>query len=156
MELRSEARTVKFAKDLQSEQTLEKLEIERRYWQIRNIDWGIVTEYEIPEVLARNVEWLHPFLHAENLSPLSEREIFRIATALTLRVAKGNVPLVNITDECDDQLGLSPGTGLSVVRHLIANRQWQTDKNRPLQPSKPLVLLAAPLVESYRTVGGAE
>ena len=55
------ARTVKSVKDLQSERTLEKLEIERRYWQLRDIDWGIVTEHEIPETLAKNVEWLHPF-----------------------------------------------------------------------------------------------
>lgn len=151
-----QARTIKFAKDLQSERTLEKLEIERCYWQSRNIDWGIVTENEIPEVLVRNVEWLHPFLHGENLSPLSEREIHRIATAITLRVAQGNVPLVNITAECDDLLGLSPGTSLSVARHLIANRQWQIDVNKPLQPSKPLVLLSTSLVEQYRAVGGAE
>lgn len=75
-------RTLKSAKDLQSERTIQKLEIERQYWQSRDIDWGIVTENEIPETFARNVAWLHPFFKIEDLSPLSELDIRRIATAL--------------------------------------------------------------------------
>jgi hypothetical protein len=90
IEVIEQARTLKTAKDLQSERTLEKLEIERRYWQNRDIDWGIVTEQEIPQALAKNVDWLHAFFRIEDLSPLSETEIRRIATALTLRMAQGN------------------------------------------------------------------
>ncbi|WP_244919527.1 TnsA endonuclease N-terminal domain-containing protein [Nostoc commune] len=74
------ARTLKYAKDLQSKRTLEKLEIERLYWLSRGIDWGIVTEREIPSALVKNVAWFHPFLSIENLSPLTEGEIKRIAT----------------------------------------------------------------------------
>src|SRR3990172_4233468 len=42
-----QARTVKPAGRLDNSRTLEKLEIERRYWQSRDVDWGIVTEREI-------------------------------------------------------------------------------------------------------------
>jgi len=91
IEVIEQARTLKTAKDLQSQRTLEKLEIERRYWHNRNIDWGIVTEQEIPQALTKNVDWLHPFFRIEDLSPLSETEIRRIATALTLRMVQGNV-----------------------------------------------------------------
>ena len=155
IEVIEQARTLKTAKDLQSERTLEKLEIERRYWHNRNIDWGIVTEQEIPQALTKNVDWLHAFFRIEDLSPLSESEISRIATALTLRMAQGNVVLTDLTAECDDQLGLQPGTALSVSRHLIANRRWLVDMNKPIQPSKSLVLLTTPSVEPYRAAGGA-
>jgi hypothetical protein len=155
IEVIEQARTLKTAKDLQSERTLEKLEIERLYWHNRNIDWGIVTEQEIPQALAKNVDWLHAFFRLEDLSPLSETEIRRIATALTLRMAQGNAVLTNLTAECDDKLGLEPGTALSVSRHLIANRRWLVDMNKPIQPSKSLVLLTTPSVESYRAAGGA-
>lgn len=150
-----QARTLKSAKDLQSERTLEKLEIERRYWQGRDIDWGIVTEREIPEAVAKNVKWLQPFFGTEDLSFLSQYEINRITTALTLKIAKDNVPLAAITADCDDRLGLEPGTSLSVSRHLIANRRWLVDMNRLIQPSKPLVLINAPSEESYQAAGGA-
>ncbi len=155
IEVIEQARTLKTAKDLQSERTLEKLEIERRYWHNRNIDWGIVTEQEIPQALTKNVDWLHAFFRIEDLSHLAETEIRRIATALTLRMAQGNVVLTDLTAECDDQLGLQPGTALSVSRHLIANRRWLVDMNKPIQPSKSLVLLTTPSVESYRAAGGA-
>jgi hypothetical protein len=155
IEVIEQARTLKTAKDLQSERTLEKLEIERRYWQNRDIDWGIVTEQEIPQALAKNVDWLHAFFRIEDLSPLSETEIRRIATALTLRMAQGNAVLTDLAAECDDKLGLQPGTALSVSRHLIANRRWLVDMNKPIQPSKSLVLLTIPSVEPYRAAGGA-
>lgn len=155
IEVIEQARTVKTAKDLQSERTLEKLEIERRYWQCRDIDWGIVTEREIPEAIAKNVEWLHPFFEIEYLSFLSQYEIARITTALTLKIAKDNAPLADIAAEFDNLLGLEPGSSLSVSRHLLANRRWLVDMNRLIQPSKPLVLINAPSTESYQAAGGA-
>ena len=133
------ARTVKFAKDLQSKRTREKLEIERLYWSQREIDWGIVTEQEIPLVLAKNVEWLHPFKNLEELE-ISLDLIKRIAEFLLIRLARSQTPLVKNTNFCDDQLGLLPGTSLSVVRYLIANRLWLVDMNQPIQPSEPLIL----------------
>lgn len=155
IEVIEQARTLKTAKDLQSKRTVEKLEIERCYWHNRNIDWGIVTEQEIPQALAKNVDWLHAFFRVEDLSPLSETEIRRIAATLTLKMAQGNAVLTDLTAECDDKLGLQPGTALSVSRHLIANRRWLVDMNKPIQPSKYLVLLTTPSVEPYRAAGGA-
>ena len=155
IEVIEQARTVKTAKDLQSERTLEKLEIERRYWQGRNINWGIVSEREIPEALAKNVEWLHPFFQVENLSSLANRELARITTVLTREISKDDTPLADIAADCDDRLGLEPGTSLSVSRYLIANRQWSVDMNRLIEPSKPLVLLNTRLVEPYQAIGGA-
>ncbi|HEY9694168.1 MAG TPA: TnsA endonuclease N-terminal domain-containing protein [Oculatellaceae cyanobacterium] len=149
-----QARTIKPAQELQSQRTLEKLEIERCYWQERSIDWGIVTEREIPKILAKNVAWLHPRFSVEDLSPLSKNDIERIARALNLSIFKYHAPLSDITSECDIQLGLNPGTSLSVVRHLIANRQWLVDLNQPIQPSEILHLLAKPAIESYYEAGG--
>lgn len=132
-------RTVKSGKDLQSKRTREKLEIERLYWSQRGIDWGIVTDQEIPLILAKNVEWLHPFKNLGDLE-LSQNLIDRIAKFLVKGLANSQTPLVKITNFCDDQLGLLPGTSLSVVRYLIANRLWLVDMNQPIQPDKPLIL----------------
>ncbi|MEH2039927.1 TnsA endonuclease N-terminal domain-containing protein [Nostoc sp.] len=146
-------RTIKSAKDLQSERTVQKLEIERQYWQSRDMNWGIVTEHEIPERLARNIDWVHPFLNVEDLSTISESEIRRITTALTLRVVEEHESLASIAADCDDKLGLEPGIGLSVARHLIANRSWLIDINKSINPSEPLVLLANPLVVNQKLGG---
>jgi hypothetical protein len=152
LEITEQARTVKNTKDLQVRRTLEKLEIERRYWQNRNIDWGIVTPAEIPHVLAQNVDWLHPFFRTEDISCLIELDISYITAALTLRVTQPHLSLAKIAADCDDKLGQRPGTSLSLVRHLIANRKWQVDMNKTIQPSEPLFLLADPLAASPQVI----
>lgn len=135
-----QARTVKPSQELQKKGVIEKFEIERRYWENRNITWKIVTERDIPSVLAKNVAWLHPRFHASDLS-LSEREIHQIKTVLTEQVLHSDDSLAKITALCDAQFGLSRGSSLSVARHLLVTRQWLVDMNQPLHPSRKLVLL---------------
>jgi hypothetical protein len=136
------ARTIKYAQDLQSRRTIEKFEIERRYWQARNVDWGIVTEHEIPTALAKNVELLHEYRCLADRLPLAEDEILEVATLLTQRVMQTNAALRRVATDCDRRLGLEPGTSLTIAYHLIANRQWQINMKEPLTVSEKLTVLA--------------
>lgn len=52
------ARAIKPKTELQKLRVREKLEIERRYWLKRNVEWRIITEDEIPSTKIRNIEWL--------------------------------------------------------------------------------------------------
>jgi hypothetical protein len=135
-----QARTVKPKEKLSSARVLEKLEIERRYWQNRGISWGIVTENEISKAFADNVAWIHPFRYPSSLS-LKEIEIEQISYVLTKQVMQTDTPLAAITTDCDNQLGLPPGTSLCVARHLLASRHWIVDMNRAIQPREKLLLL---------------
>ncbi|AFZ11256.1 TnsA endonuclease [Crinalium epipsammum PCC 9333] len=141
LEIVEQARTLKYAWDLQSKRKLEKLEIERRYWQRRGINWGIVTEREIPKSLVKNVAWLHPFGSRTDLKDMSKWEINRINKILTEKIRYSRQSLAEITAQSDDLLGFIPGTSLSVARYLLANRTWDFDINQPIQPQEPLVLL---------------
>jgi hypothetical protein len=144
-----QARTVKYAQDLQSKRNLEKLEIERCYWQRRNIDWGIVTEREVSKTLAENIKWLHPYL---DLNDLPQSDITRITMVMTPLVLQAKDSLADIAAICDDQLGLTPGLSLLVVRHLLANRVWQVNMVKPIRPSERLVLLSS--LEPLEEIGG--
>lgn len=55
------ARTVKMKDELLDQRVIEKFEIERVYWERRGIDWGIVTELEIPKQMARNLSYIHDY-----------------------------------------------------------------------------------------------
>ncbi|XHX76325.1 MAG: TnsA endonuclease N-terminal domain-containing protein [Stenomitos frigidus ULC029] len=149
-----QARAIKPAVDLQSERTLEKLEIERRYWECRSIDWGIVTEQEMPKTFIENLKWLRSCYWLEDLAPLNQGDITRIETVLTPQILQGKVALTRITNTCDDQLGLSPGASLSIVRYLIANRRWHVDLSQRIQPSKTLMLLSTPSASLHQEIGG--
>jgi hypothetical protein len=135
------ARSIKYSQELSSDRTLEKLEIERRYWSERGADWGLVTEHEIEPILAANVSWVHAYREAEALSPLTDQAIRHVEARLTSQMNERRSPLRDLTDACDDQLGLSPGMSLSVVRHLIAIQRWQVNMMQPIDTAQPLVIL---------------
>ena len=119
-------------------------EIERRYFAARGMDWGIVTENDVSRVLARNVEWLHQYRTLSHFTTLSEEEFRQVAGVLTDRVAGQDRSLRNIALECDNLLGLEPGTSLSVARHLLANRRWRVDMTKPLNPRERLIFISPP------------
>jgi hypothetical protein len=143
------ARAVKPAAELEKEAVAHKLDIERVYWERKGINWKIVTEYEISEDLFENVRWIHEYLDMKELYPLKEDQIRAIARALTQRIVRPNAILADVGLECDDRLGFEPGTGLSVARHLIANRQWLVDMERRIDTMRPLVFLVPPQVEAF-------
>lgn len=137
-----EARTVKCERDLLSKRVLEKLEIERRYWEARGVDWRIVTEKQIPVVLAKNVQWFHQYRDREDFSTVSAVEAEQIISVLTQSVtAGGRLPLRAVTLRTDDRLGLEPGTSLSLARHLMACRRWRVSMGTPINPCERLILL---------------
>lgn len=49
----------KYSEALKDPRTVEKLEIERRYWKLKKIPWFLVTEKEIDKVVVSNIEWLY-------------------------------------------------------------------------------------------------
>ncbi|MBD2088829.1 TnsA endonuclease C-terminal domain-containing protein [Microcoleus sp. FACHB-1515] len=107
---------------------------------MRETNWRVLTELDLPEVFKKNVLWIYHRFHADEVG-LSEREINRVATLMTKWVVERDAPLAEIAADCDDQLGVLPGNSLSVARYLIAQRKWLVDMNQPIEPGKRLILL---------------
>ena len=139
-ETRDIARTIKCAKDLEDTRTLEKLEIERLWWQARGTDWGIVTEHEIPHPLVENVKDLHSFYSLEGFPDL-QKNTNELAEYVTAAVRNDSRPLSKISLECDRALSLPKNSTLALAKHLIATRQWIVDLNTKFLPTQPLELL---------------
>ena len=133
------ARTIKYSEDLTDSRVLEKFEIERLYWKERNIDWGIVTELDIDKTVVENLKWLYKYRDANSLPRAIQPSIIPKLIAYMLPMLKKNtLPLRNITKACDEKFALPSGNSLSLVRHLLATRQWQVNLLKPIQPEKPL------------------
>lgn len=143
------ARQAKYASALCDYRTLEKLEIERRYWLRRGVDYAIVTEHDIHMPLVNNVKWLHPRYEFASLSPLSKETVIEITRVLTEMVLTEDAPLRKLTSACDAILKLRDGDSLKVVRHLIATRYWQVDMSKRLNQAQRLLLLHTPGQELY-------
>jgi hypothetical protein len=120
---------------------LEKLEIERRYWAVRGVDWGVVTERELPQPWTKNAAHLHGYLSLTDRLSLKAEELTPIVEHLTQLVKANRRPLRVIAAECDSQLGLVLGTSLTLAYHMLATKHWSVDMNSVLNPNHPLILL---------------
>lgn len=115
------ARTVKCTSEFQNKRTLEKLEIERRYWESAGVDWKIVTEREIPKQKCRNIEWLYVSADIpEYLTNQQMREelLYQVNTA---------VPIITVVKIFDEKHGLPLGSGLSLLKNMIWNKELACD-----------------------------
>lgn len=152
-DIRMVARTVKYASDLNDARTVEKLEIERTYWTEQGVDWGIVTEFEIPKSLAHNADWLHSSTAPEDapgfdptyIAYLEDQLFSEIITAPDNSLAKACLSI-------DARFGLKGGASLWVAKHLIATRQWEVDMMVKIDPSRPLIVSRSALMEARKRV----
>jgi hypothetical protein len=132
-----EARAVKPASALQSLRTLEKLQIEKLYWSARKVNWGIVTEHDIPKNVSHNLRWLHPYMDSPHVASVSEDQIHAVDRFLRASL-RGGVALAAAARTSDYKFGFEPGVSLSLARHFIASRRWLVDISVKIDPSLPL------------------
>lgn len=136
------ARAVKPEEELQERRVLEKLEIERRYWLEEGIqDWGIIMDRDIPEPVWRNLDWLHECRDLAKLTPITPNDVHRARIWFVSALAPGlAVKLAMLSSACDAELSLASGSGLKVLRHLLARKELLCDIQVRLRTDVPLVL----------------
>ncbi|MCD2449837.1 TnsA endonuclease N-terminal domain-containing protein [Methylicorpusculum oleiharenae] len=118
----------KYADALNDPRTIEKLEIERRYWVEKNIPWQIVTEKEIPSVVVKNINWLYPAKRDEiNHETVLERVQF-----YAHHFQKSpDILMIDICKSLDIAYDQPPGESLQEIRQLLARRCFLFDLFTP-------------------------
>ncbi|MEC1305423.1 TnsA endonuclease N-terminal domain-containing protein [Lysinibacillus capsici] len=137
------ARTIKMKDELLKKRVIEKFEIERVYWERRQIDWGIVTELEIPKEMARNISYFHDYYDIQQydvFQSLGIQQIEDLAMALLQRILKGNQSIREIANVFDKDTHMPWGSGMTLFYHLLAQKIIQIDMLEPLNVEQPLVI----------------
>ena len=97
---------------------IEKLELERRYWQLKKVPWFLITEHEIDPVIKQNVEWLYP----TKTEGLVEPGLLAQLPLLYRTFSKApETKVIDICKQIDTAYDLELGHTLRDVRTLIAN-----------------------------------
>ncbi|MEH2407397.1 TnsA endonuclease C-terminal domain-containing protein [Nostoc sp.] len=117
------ARTFKLTKDLGSKSVAEKFELEKRYYAAKGIDWGIITEKEVPKLLAENIEWVHTAYKLEENADINLEELRNIANILKSKLQEADSSINRITTGLDKDMNIEHGTCLYLFRHLIARKE---------------------------------
>ena len=120
------ARTLKMSSELTKKRVIEKYEIERLYWQKRDIEWKLVTEKDFDWTISQNVEFVHSYYENKGLE-LDFTQIMYIEKAMREEYNRNVKSMSQLSQYSDMALGLKTGKSLSVIRHLIANKVWEID-----------------------------
>jgi hypothetical protein len=132
------ARTIKPAKELDRIQIIEKFEIERRYWAAKDIDWGIVTEHELPKLLVANLESFRSDYQLELESKISFIELQKFKDLLKTKLQQTTQSVLEITQNLDHSYNFEHGLSLSVFRHLVAQKEIKLDMTEKIDLNKPV------------------
>lgn len=133
------ARAIKPSDALGKPRTVEKLEIERRYCNSRGVDWGIITERELPPVLLRNLELMQGCALLDDLNQPFDGYYRERASLIAAELESWpNLTLQAFCAQMDSRLSLNPGGALLLVRHLLATKTWRVDLMQPIVETMPM------------------
>ena len=114
----------KYAEALDDARTTEKLELERRYWKLKEVPWYLITEQDIPQVIIKNIKWLYPAQRDEIDMELLLQRIDYYEHHFSLSPNKN---VIDICKSLDMAYELQVGESLAEVRHLLATRCFTFD-----------------------------
>lgn len=135
------ARTIKQCDDLNKRQ-IDKFEVERRYWESKNIDWGIVTEKEINEVLAKNIELVYQFYDLKNIKGfenIATEQILYMVNEFKNQIV-GNTIIRQKAYKFEENMLLERGCGIAIFKHLIITKQIHIDMLESINIDKELFI----------------
>ncbi len=136
------ARSVKPCGELDNDRTLEKQEIERRYWEIIKVDWGLITEKDLPAQRIKNLHWLHEMNSLEHMvAPYPGYWGDRCTRVLACLQQATDMPIKRFIHQLESTQGFSVGEGLMVLRHLVAIKQIVMDLDAKFDMNAPLNVL---------------
>ncbi len=126
------ARTVKPSSKLQSRRVVELFEIERTYWAERDVDWGIVTEQELPFHLCTNLKDILSFFHLGDQQGEFPLEMADLTLLLAERIQSSDQTIQKTLQFFESEYNLSPGLALRLFKHLLARKGLTVNLDRSL------------------------
>ena len=122
---------IKNSKDLENNRTIEKLKIEKEYWNRRGIEWQISTEKDISKIAALNLCSIYTSYFWEEHVPYNEYEINKMEESLRkLVIVEGDI--FEGLRKFEDAYRWHKNEGLAFLRYLITSKRLETDLERRL------------------------
>jgi len=119
---------VKPLSDLSNPRTIEKLELERRYWEMKGVPWYLLTDKQIPKAVTKNIAWLYP---AQVVLDGLEDTLNFASFYLTFFIKHPTAQISQVAMMLDKAYSLAPGESLQKIRSLLALRVFLFDIRKP-------------------------
>lgn len=118
----------KYSDALEDPRIIEKLELERRFWLMKQIPWYLVTEKDVSQTLVQNISWIYP---AEKDEVTDDILIDRTAFYSELFQQYPQKTIVDTCKYVDQTYNQPNGTSIYEIRQLLANRCFYYDMPHP-------------------------
>lgn len=124
------ARSVKPSESI-TNRVLEKMEIEKRYWALKNVDWGIITEKELPKIRVNNIRWAYEMHSLDRLDvPYPNYWNDRCDEFMKFITRSKNISIKDVINQLDISFQFAPGEVLTLIRHLISTKKLLVDMDK--------------------------
>lgn len=130
------ARAVKTSRDLKDRRTLDKLEIERVYFERHNIEWKIITEKELNRDLTQNLNWLW-YGELPNAVISDPQRLLEAESVFQQWYDEDLLPFPFILDRIETAFHLPPGGGVCIFKSLLRKGRIRIDLTKPLNMLNP-------------------
>lgn len=124
--------SVKGSTELSKGITIERLEVERRFWEASKIPWSIVTDKEIPKTKCKNIEWLHSSLRDSDEFGLTYEERAVGKDLLKKALSQNNDEIRKILRSLELSTNIKEGIALYLFKFLIASKEVKVDMDREI------------------------
>lgn len=125
-------RTIK-PKNKINERVINKFKIEKEYFSQKGInDWGIITENEINNTKARNINFIYKSYFWNDYWNLSKYELDKNIYDFSNMFIKNNFQVIETTEEFAALKKWKEGEGLVFFKYLLAHKIIETDLNEVL------------------------
>lgn len=126
-----QVRIIKQSSELEKQATIQRIELQRRYFEKKRIDFGIVTELEINKQLARNIGWALNAYDIQDYPDLISNMFFMKNDMLEYLLDPTD-SFQRIFTRLEKTYQLDEGLGLILFKHLIATKVVKMKLNRKI------------------------
>ncbi|WBX95213.1 TnsA endonuclease N-terminal domain-containing protein [Pseudoxanthomonas mexicana] len=133
------AYSVKPASKLDDPRTLDKLELERRYWASKGVPWFLVTDRDLPEQRILNLAWLHEMRSLDQLQVKHPDYWSDRCNRFVGELSRSHGGLIqDFLQHLERRCGFAVGESLTVLRHLAANKRIGFDLDAEFSTRSPV------------------
>ncbi|MEH2530802.1 hypothetical protein V1277_002822 [Bradyrhizobium sp. AZCC 1588] len=119
------AYAVKPDDELLDRRTMEKLDIERTYWEKKGVTWAIIPGSSLRGNVSFNLEWIFDCLRDQMTEPPDEPTVREhLVDAIE---GLGDFPLRTVCSVVDGRLALAAGRTLSTARRMLSEKALLVD-----------------------------
>ncbi|WP_371069659.1 TnsA endonuclease C-terminal domain-containing protein [Sediminibacillus sp. JSM 1682029] len=132
-----QARIIKQSQELEKNATLQRLELQRRYFEKKGIDFGIVTEKEINKQLARNIGWALNSYDIQDYPSLT-LNLPHLKKDMVHYLSDKSATFQGIFTRLEREYSLDEGLALILFKHLIAHKKISMDLRKKIYLTKEI------------------